>query len=289
MKSIHILLAFCLGIFVATAQPNSTTTASVHDSTTIVMTAADSLKSINPVNVIQADDSFRHATDLVTFEDKDYILYKGCAYLLDDVMMDHNYNMPVEFPENDDNLVSVVAICFIVPCITIVVALVLLLIFFMRKTVARNEIIARAIDANYTLPDSFYSNTQQPHYATIVEEPSDTPAGNDMNQIRPVPHTQRDPKKFTSAMTLLAVGLCMLLFFWINGYPALACLAGGLPLLLGVGNMIGYFYVPGYSESKTTRPKSPYPPQPGYGPSAARYNEPCPPPFNSTRTDNYKH
>ncbi len=50
------------------------------------------------------------------------------------------------------------AICFGVPCFTLIVVLVLLLMFFMKRTQAKNEIIGKAIDANYQLPDSFFNS-----------------------------------------------------------------------------------------------------------------------------------
>ena len=58
---------------------------------------------------------------------------------------------------------------------------------------------------------------------------------------------RRDPKNFSSAITLLAVGFALILFFGAKDMWSVAFLAGGIPFFLGVGKLIGYFYVPGFA------------------------------------------
>ena len=197
------------------------------------------------------------APQIVTVDDDEYLIHKGHAYELDkltNTMQDFNHEfqfMPRISSEESYNMEHVIAICFIVPCITIIIVLVLLLMFFMRRTQARNAIIEKAIDADYMLPDAFYMNQSNTAYIVQSQESTADPVNPEMPSIK-TPY-RRDPKKFSNAITLLAVGLALIIFFCIHGSWGLTLIAGGTLLFLGIGNLIGYFYIPGYTEENIGR------------------------------------
>ena len=124
---------------------------------------ADTTAALLPV----AGQPFENDPRVVEIDDESYILSNGGAYRLTDVSDALAFN-PIYDPDDFNEfyesgsrkqMLPVIAICFIVPCLTLIIGLVLLLAFFMKKTVARNSIIEKAIDAGYQLPDSFYSTT----------------------------------------------------------------------------------------------------------------------------------
>ena len=197
----------------------------------------------------------------------------------------------------DYNTVPVIAICFIVPCVTILLGLLIVLIFFMRKAQARNAIIEKAIDANYVLPDAFYN----PSGSTVndgVQSSFESEKGNEgspnstqqTNRFSPQPRSARDPKSFSSAVTLLAVGFALMLFFIANGKWGTAFLTGGIPFFLGIGKLIGYLYIPGFKDNPNKKTamnngKYPTPPYP------TNYPGSYPPPYNGGNThrpENYR-
>lgn len=260
--------------------------------------ATDTVAALLPV----AGEPFENDPRIVEIDDESYILSHGGAYRLTDVSDALMFN-PIdahddfhEFYESSVNnrkqMVPIIAICFIVPCLTLIIGLVLLLVFFMKKTTARNSIIEKAIDAGYQLPDSFYSNTTAyTHVAGSTGTNADTLDG--QPALAPQPAATRDPKNFQAAASLLAVGFALFLFFAVNDMWGVACLAGGIPLLLGVGKLIGYLYIPGYTSDKGrhTQPRQPfnpsgnYPQQPPFPPQQPQNSYPgaYPPPFNNNR------
>lgn len=255
---------------------------------------ADTTAALLPV----AGQPFEDDPRIVEIDDESYILSNGGAYRLTDVSDALAFNSiddPVDFNELYESgarkqMIPVIAICFIVPCLTLIIGLVLLLVFFMKKTTARNSIIEKAIDAGYQLPDSFYSNT-----AAYTHVAGSTNANTLDSQSIPAPQpaVTRDPKNFQAAATLLAVGFAIFLFFAVNDMWGVACLAGGIPFLLGVGKLIGYLYVPGYASDKGRQahqrqqfnPSGNYPQQPPFPPQQPQnpYPGAYPPPFNNNR------
>ncbi len=246
-----------------------------------------------------AGQPFENDPRVVEIDDESYILSNGGAYRLTDVSDALAFN-PIYDPDDFNEfyesgsrkqMLPVIAICFIVPCLTLIIGLVLLLAFFMKKTVARNSIIEKAIDAGYQLPDSFYSTTSAyTHVAGSTN--ADTIDG--QSAPAPQPVATRDPKNFQAAATLLAVGFALFLFFAVNSHWGVACLAGGIPFLLGVGKLIGYLYIPGYTASDKghkAQPRQPfnpsgnYPQQPPFPPQQPQnpYPGAYPPPFNNNR------
>lgn len=159
-------------------------------------------------------------------------------------------------------IVAILLIVFCVPCIAVLIALGLMFSFLRRRNRERNELISKAIDHNYTLPDSFYGR-QSTTYTQAASQ-SCNQADGDENAGHPTPAAPpvRNPKTFNNALTLIVVGLCLFLFFTIVANAGLGFLIGGIPLFLGIGRMIGYYYIPGFDTS--TRKRNYCPPKPPY-------------------------
>ena len=124
---------------------------------------------------------------------------------------------------------------FGLPCISIVTIVVVALVYSNRRNRARNKIIEKAIEGNYPLPEEFYM-------------PQSKQKGE---------NTMRDTGKFYAAITLMAVGIALLVAgvlsqtgFWI--------VVGLVPLLIGIGRMLGYFYVPQQPRQRFHPPYMPY-------------------------------
>lgn len=268
------------------------------DTLCTIVSGADTVMAIIPTSAIDAQDD---SPQIITVNGLSYVTNKGRAYVVDDIFENLDDMRSVAYEEGRDSAkmdkaVPVIAICFIVPCVTIACVLIFILDFFMKKTRARNKIIEKAIDANYTLPDAFYYNGPAPQpvtspvadaYNTGMEH---TPGQN--HAFRLTTPASRDPKSFSSAVTLLAVGLSLLLFFGMVNEFAVGCLAGGVLFLLGLGKLLGYFFVPGFTTGRrtnttyqrTTYSNTPQPPHfdrnhDGYADSN-RYPGSYPPPFN---------
>lgn len=237
------------------AAPPKVTAVSITDSvtgdtsTTMTITTAPS----------PASESAR----IVIVDDNEYIIENGHAYLIDDLMEDlRDEVFSNAAMHHEDRLsVPIVAICFIFPCLTIVVALIVLLIFLLKKNSTRAKIITAAIENDYQLPDSFYvgssaSPTQTPYSATDNATScgnggfSEGERGQTVLGAPTVPANNRDPRSFTSGVTLLGVGLAILLAFCAHDNYGLGWICGGVPMFLGAGRLLGYFYIPGFSARK---------------------------------------
>jgi len=186
------------------------------------------------------------------------------------------------------NITFIIALVIIIPCLTIGFIVWLIMRFFMRRHRERYTIIERAIDAKYTLPDSFYSG--QPNNYTIIngEMTADNNAAYTTNnphiatEWHKQPTITRDPKKFSSAVTLIAIGAAITLFFMSQEVYSLAFLAGFSLLFLGIGKLIGYFYLPSTPDNmqrpadRYTVPPAQQPPVPPY---QTPHHNPNRPPF----------
>lgn len=153
------------------------------------------------------------------------------------------------------HVVGIIAIIFGVPCLAIIAALIVILIYALKRNQRRNAIIAKAIDNNYQLPDSFYTGQK---------------SGTDPNG--PV----RDSRKFYSSVTFIAVGFSLIVFAIASDEPFFL-LCGGIPLLIGIGKLIGYFCVPSGIGPMNPRPpyNPPYPPRnQGWNPNGQMPNYP---------------
>lgn len=305
IKKIFLSIAMFLVALLVLAQSDTATavshitgnapTASIADTLQIITDANDTIQAL--AGSFQTDTKY---AEMVTVDDETYILKGARAFRLDDFddILDSAINRHTEFFDNSENemLVPVVAICFGIPCFTLIVALVLLLIFFLKKTQARNEIIGKAIDANYPLPEAFFTNpsASQAFYnqeGDYISDQGQKPSMQHQAKLR------RDPKNFSSAISLLAIGLALILFFTMIDRWPIAFLAGGIPFFLGIGKLIGYYYVPGFSADNNRKRGNGYEaPQPPYGnypnrpyqntPPANQYPGAYPPPFPPRHNDN---
>lgn len=142
----------------------------------------------------------------------------------------------------------IVALVFGIPCIGVIAALIVISVVTLRKAHNRQEIINKAIEFNYQLPDAFYN----PHKS------------NDLKQ-----GNSRDPRKFSAGMTLAAVGLALVILAIVKE-SAFFLICGLVPLFLGIGKLIGYFLLPAQiypsNHGFPTGPQTNYPPQQPYSP-----------------------
>lgn len=199
----------------------------------------------------------------------DRVAHKVKNDMRDEIMAYHDNNAW------NDNIVALMSIIFIVPCLTILILSVLLIMFLNNKNRSRNNLISKAIDNNYPLPDSFYG--MQAPASCEYPQPDGAP-GLDSG-ARMVNAAQRDPRKFSSAVTLIAVGVGLTSFLLIVGAGAVSCF-GLIPLLIGAGQLVGYYYVPGFTTENlnSVRRHRHY----GYDPYASR--EACHPQFGAADT-----
>lgn len=158
---------------------------------------------------------------------------------------------------------SLMAISIVViPCATILLIAFAVLFFIFVRNRNRNAIISQAIEKGYELPESFFSgqNTTRIIYQngpmpdpnstnSQTNEPNDrtynpasgTTAPTNLPPIPPVPPV--DDKNLQSGIKLSVVGLCILIFFLVIGITHVAILAGGIPLLLGLGRLGSWYYL----------------------------------------------
>ena len=236
--------------------------------TTSAMSSVSQVDTVHVQPVMANAEEFKAGeTHLLRTEDEgEFVVYNGVAYKVGDIadvafnssryMDDEDY---ISYKESKiDAIVKVVAfsVAFLIPCITIIVALIILMVFFMKKNSAKNQIISKAIDCNYQLPDAFYTGNFSQGGVTADGGMAYAPEDNNnlkMFVVRVVPEASRDPKMFVSAMTLIAVGFAILLFFSFNHEIGVGFLCGGIPLFLGIGRMIAYYYVPGAYKQRNFR------------------------------------
>lgn len=237
-------------------------------------------------------------------EGKPYVIYKGTAYQVADAgesLSEMSQNISdiraamVPHQRSDDPRWKQMLVVFGIPCLTIAVALVLLLVFLIKKNRTRTEIITRAIENHYELPESFYTGQTSANclYVPATGQGSEA-SDHQRTTLQPVSASMRDPRKFSSAMTTIAVGLALLLFFVINVNCGMGFLIGGIPLFIGVGKLLSYLYVP--TVTRNPGPMDPHypgnghydPQQPPYQRDSRSYYGPqqprergddCPPPF----------
>lgn len=170
------------------------------------------------------------------------------------------------------NVVALIIVIFLIPCLTIGFIVWIIMRFFIKRNRERNSIIEQAINAGYQLPETFY--TGQPNNYNIIngEMAPNTPDAapqqirQDIKAMQIQPATNRDPGKFSSAATLIAIGAALTLYTVFMHGPDIWLLGGLVMLLLGIGKMIGYFYVPSApvkpKQNNRQYPTPPVPPQP---------------------------
>lgn len=217
-------------------------------------------------------------------DENSYILKNGRVYELEDLTNDITYHVDRLNSDKKAKLIAI-AFFFVVPCVTILLALAFILTFLLRRTQAKNAIIEHAIDANYQLPDAFYQNQSAASnvsytYANPYPEQPTINSNNEASSERFIPRqvNSHDPKKFKKAITLIGIGLAIFLCFASANNEACAFLFGGIPFFIGIGNLIGYFYIPGYNNETTPM----YPNNAPYQQQQQQQQQPsaCPPPYN---------
>lgn len=182
--------------------------------------ATDSAAAMKAADQVLTDD----ATKVITIE-------SGTAKVTD----------KDEDPWYEDSIIGILALVFGIPCLTIIAVLCLLTNYLMRRSRMRNKLIEHAIDAGYQLPEAFYtgqSNEMNPNAPSASGEEATN------GRLKP---SQRDQHKFRNAVIFLGVGLAIMISLFIEGSISAGFFLGGIPLFIGVGQLIGYFFVPGYS------------------------------------------
>lgn len=278
----------------------STTTAPGRDSTASTITT-DSAATALVLSITGDND---HSARIVEVNGTEYLLQGGNAFQVekfkklnaeavahkvkkqmhDEILAYHDNNAW------NENIVALMSIIFIVPCFTILILSGLLILFLTNKNKSRNDIISKAIDHNYPLPDSFYGVTPP----SCDYQPSEGANATDLGSGKVNP-SQRDPKKFSSAVTLIAGGVGLTLFLLLVGAGSVSCF-GLVPLLMGIGQLVGYYYVPGFTtENLSTGRRYSYPSYDQYA-SRGNYRQPsgnvsasqdCPPPPPTGDQPNY--
>lgn len=305
MKKLFLILTTGITALLITAQsPATENTQTVIRADSTATVAIDSSIVQQPVEQISR---------LQMIGEEEVLLHDGKIYKLEELieaesqletLQDTNNKLLQDnYSNHDFRKLIALAICFIVPCITLLIALAIVMIFFIKKNRERNRIIEKAIDANYQLPDSFFTAQRRQGADPYVmsnetfdpsmapERPQQNPSG--WLKLSLTDPSTRDPKKFSSGVTLIAIGAALLLFFLTNTTFSVAVLAGGIPLFLGIGRLIGYFYIPGYTTSN--RDNHMYPPRAPYNRQHMNFNDgfrqpqqsnQCPPPINDNRQSN---
>lgn len=280
--STFILAALLLSSAGATAQTVRIQT----DSASVTSTATDSVPTTASLitDVATLDEGEPKETPTVSIANGKWTIdYAGDSYELTELVeskaLADNYDSLEERASSrleKESIPAILSLVFGIPCLTIIIALIVILVYSLKRTQGRNELINNAIEHNYQLPDSFYDNQK--------------------NSSRPdAPF--RDSRRFYRAISLLSVGIALIIFA-ISGDIPFFYVAGGIPFLIGIGQMIGYFCIPSTDyprgpinnnypprDARPYQPVPPYPFQPMNQPSAPQQpsvpQQPVtPPPYN---------
>lgn len=227
-------------------------------------------------------DSIQAAVGAVyTIIDGDeYILKDGTAYRVSDSDASAEYSDAIVSVDTEDveygtnrmteavaeHVVPIVGIVFGLPCAAIVCIVWFLTNYFIRRNRDKNALISKAIDNDYTLPDAFFS--QPASSETAIGDESQTSAANSTKMFAAQPLSQRDPRRFSTGVMLVCIGVPVFIFFLVNGVTPAAFLCGGILIFIGVAKLLSYYFVPGYANERLRRPgapRPPYPPQTPYG------------------------
>ena len=123
------------------------------------------------------------------------------------------------------------------------------LIFFYRRAKNRNEIIAKAIESNYQLPDSFYNPSSDRGWSVDIKydntekngsEASDTNASTSSSV--PTPPVYRKNRDFEKGWRNVAIGIGVIIIFTAWDAPVVSVL-GIIPLLIGAGQLLTYYKI----------------------------------------------
>lgn len=187
-----------------------------------------------------------------------------------------------------DHVVPIVGIVFGLPCAAVVCIVWFLTYYFIRRNRDKNALISKAIDNNYTLPDAFFS--QPASSETAIGEDNQPSAANSTKMFAAQPMGQRDPRRFSTGIMLVCIGVPVFIFFLVNGVTPAAFLCGGILIFIGLAKLLSYYFVPGYSNERFRRPnvgpRPPYQPQPPYG-QGQTYQHPYQPPYGYQQSQGF--
>lgn len=279
-KIIYLFISAFLALSPLVGNAAEVTAKVVTDSVTKVVATFVSNDTLETIKAFDDTVMMRVITDGVPIDDDEQpsvpsvmaigghwkIAYDGNVYNISDLvdaaeaMADDNRTSDEVFFENNaSEIIWVFVLVFGLPCLTIIVVVAVVLIYQLSRSRQRKAVLDRAIDNNYQLPPNFFGN----------------PKGDEHSQVR-------DSRKFYSAVSLISVGIGLIIFAVAEHHAPFFYLAGAIPLLMGVGRMIGYFYVfpthvknqqppygpqqPFYGPQPPYDPQPPFGPQPPYGP-----------------------
>jgi len=274
MKKISaLILAAALACSSAPAQKNATATDSVKN-TAVSQVVNTSVTDTLAVSESETDVDYlvdgepTKAPSIKVKDGKWAVAYDGSEYVISDLVADSESarifreleGVDDPTPILKDNMglaTAIIAIIFGAPCLTIIVGLIVILVFALKRNRGRNELINNAIDRNYQLPDSFYIGQKNNNGAVS---------------------STRDSRKFYSATTCIAIGLSLVIFA-IYADASFFILAGGIPMFIGIGQLIGYYCVP------VSPGRNPMPPYGGGQPFYPPYGNPAP--WNPAQDQNH--
>lgn len=153
--------------------------------------------------------------------------------------------------EKEQIYARTVAIAIIAPCATIFLVIIAVFIFLLYKNREKNRLIAKAIENNYQLPDSFYCGSATNIYEskesgrTYNSTPQTDREGQQLPplpNIPPAPVNLFEKNQFTNGVTLTIVGLMIFLFFVCLGVSFVGFLAGGIPMAIGLSRIATFYY-----------------------------------------------
>lgn len=147
--------------------------------------------------------------------------------------------------------ITMVTIQTIVIVSLVLLATIAVLIFFYRRYKSRNEIIAKAIENNYKLPDVFYSGSTETSFPSNFRiNPTDddtsdvvvNPDSTDGEQQPAMPPVYRNSRNFDKGWRNTAIGVGIIIIFNVWDAPAAAVL-GIVPLFIGAGQLLSYYNI----------------------------------------------
>lgn len=153
----------------------------------------------------------------------------------------------------------IVTVAIFFPCLAIVLIVVAVLIFLLKRYRTRSAIIEKAIENGYDLPDSFFSGNPASHvtynYTVVTSEDkkaqTDSAGNGEAENVPPIPNIPPFPESprvkddFRKSMIWCGVGIVIIFFFLVAGAPEAAVICGGIPLLIGGARLATFFYFKG--------------------------------------------
>lgn len=264
MKKISaLILAAALACSSAPAQKNAIATDSAKNvavSQVVKTSVTDTLAVTEPETDVDClvDGEPTTVPSISVKDGKWAVAYDGSEYIISKLIADSESarifreldDLDAPAPILKDSMgmaTAIIAIVFGAPCLTIIVGLIVILIFALKRNRGRNELINNAIDRNYQLPDSFYVGQKNNNGAVS---------------------STRDSRKFYSATTFIAIGLSLVIFA-LYADASFFLLVGGIPMFIGIGQLIGYYCVP------ASPGRNPMPPYGGGQPFYHPYGNPA--------------